>query len=175
MDRRIALAPLTREAFAPFGQVISTEGAPHFPINASRTARYHDLAAIELGGAGARPLISIFRGQPVALPYAVPLLERHPLGSQAFFPLSERPFLVIVAPDEEGRPARPLAFRAAPGQGVNIGMGVWHGVLAPLEAVSDFLVVDRGGPGLNLEEAHLSEPWLIVGPDAGYAPRGLNP
>jgi ureidoglycolate lyase len=163
----LPLRPLNREAFAAFGDVIDAAGArTDYPINEGTTQRFHDLARIDTASEGGHTVLSLFRAKPRELPFAILMLERHPLGSQAFFPLSERPFLVIVAPDEEGRPARPLAFRAAPGQGVNIGMGVWHGVLAPLEAVSDFLVVDRGGPGLNLEEAHLSEPWLIVGPDA---------
>jgi ureidoglycolate lyase len=151
----------TRAAFAPFGQVISTVGAQHFPINAGRTERYHDLARIDLAGPRARPLISIFRGQPVTLPYALTMVERHPLGSQAFYPLAPRPFLVIVAPDEDGKPGTPVAFVTGPGEGVNFAINTWHGVLTALEAESDFLVVDRGGDGNNLEEHVFSEPWLI--------------
>jgi ureidoglycolate lyase len=64
MSRTITVEPLTREAFAPFGQVIETAGAHHYPINNGMTERYHDLARIELGGTNPRPLISIFRGQP---------------------------------------------------------------------------------------------------------------
>jgi len=89
-------------------------------------------------------------------------VERHPLGSQAFYPLSPRPFLVIVAPDRDGTPDRPRAFLATPGQGVNIARNVWHGVLTPLEDESDFLVVDRGGDGLNLEEFTFPQPWTII-------------
>jgi len=160
--RTIAIEPLTREAFAPFGQVIETEGAHSYPINAGRTQRFHDLARVELGGVHARPLISIFRGQPYELPLELRMVERHPLGSQAFFPLSARPFLVIVAPDEAGTPGTPRAFLTGPGQGVNIAMNTWHGVLTPLEAESDFLVVDRGGEGDNLEEFHFPSPYRVV-------------
>lgn len=162
MDRQIVIEPLTKATFAPFGQVIETAGAHHYPINAGRTERYHDLARVELGGAAARPLISIFRGQPYALPLSLTLVERHPLGSQAFYPLSDRRFLVTVAPDADGVPGRPRAFLTGPGQGVNIGMNIWHGVLTTLETVSDFLVVDRGGEGNNLEEFTFIEPYLIV-------------
>lgn len=158
----ILVEPLTREAFAPFGQVISTEGATSFPINDGMTDRYNDLAAIELGGEAPRPLISIFRGRPYALPLALKLVERHPLGSQAFMPLSQRPFLVTVARDEAGRLGHPRSFLVPPSTGVNIGRNVWHGVLTPLEAESDFLVVDRGGPGNNLELFHFETPPLIV-------------
>ena len=158
---RIAIEPLSADTFAPFGQVIETAGATHFPINGGMTERYHDLARVELGGVHARPLISIFHGQPYDLPLALKLVERHPLGSQAFYPLSDRPFLVIVAEDQSGTPATPRAFLTTPGQGVNIAMNTWHGVLTPLEADSAFLVVDRGGDGVNLEEYHFDTPWMV--------------
>jgi ureidoglycolate lyase len=158
----ISIAQLTSEAFAPYGQVISIEGAHHYPINSGMTERFHDLAKVELGGVHARPMISIFRGQPYTLPLTLKLVERHPLGSQAFYPLSDRPFLVIVADDEHGVPGIPRAFITGPGQGVNIAMNTWHGVLTALGEVSDFLVVDRGGEGNNLEEHFFDTPYTIV-------------
>ena len=90
------------------------------------------------------------------------LVERHPLGSQAFYPLSSSPWLVIAAEDEAGTPVRLRAFQPGPGQGVNIAMNTWHGVLTPLQAASDFLVIDRGGEGNNLEEHHFDEPWTVI-------------
>lgn len=164
MTRTVVIEPLTREAYAPFGQVIETAGAHHFPINNGLTERYHDLAKVELGGVHPRPLISIARGKPYALPLTLKMVERHPLGSQAFYPLSSRPFLSIVAPDEGGEPGKPRAFRCAPGQGINMAMNTWHGVLTPLEEESDFLLIDRGGEGNNLEEYFFDEPWLVVEP-----------
>jgi len=158
----IVIEPLTQAAYAPFGQVIQTEGAHHYPINGGMTERYHDLAKVELGGVHPRPLVSIARGQPYALPLVLKMVERHPLGSQAFFPLSPRPFLSIVAPDEGGTPGRPRAFLAGPGQGINMAMNTWHAVLTPLGDVSDFLVVDRGGEGNNLEEYFFAEPYRVV-------------
>jgi ureidoglycolate lyase len=159
----IVVEPLTREAFAPFGQVIAADDtAHHYAINAGMTERYHDLARVELGGVHARPLISIFRGQPYTLPLTLKLLERHPLGSQAFYPLSPRPFLSIVAPDESGVPGRPRAFLVPPHHGVNIAINTWHGVLTPLDEPADFLVVDRGGDGNNLEEYLLDPPLLVI-------------
>ena len=89
------------------------------------------------------------------------MVERHPLGSQAFIPLSGNPFLVVVARDTAEGPAAPLAFRTKPGQGVNIARNVWHGILTPLDGVSDFAVVDRGGEGVNLEEHFYPDPFLI--------------
>lgn len=158
----IRIEPLTAAAFAPFGQVIEIAGAQHYPINNGMTERYHDLARVELGGVHARPLISLFRGQPYDLPLSLRLVERHPLGSQAFYPLSANPWLVIVAEDDGGVPTRLRAFQPGPGQGVNIAMNTWHGVLTPLQAVSDFIVVDRGGGGNNLEEHHFDPPWTVT-------------
>jgi ureidoglycolate lyase len=160
--RTVIVEPLTREAYASFGQVIETTGAQHFPINNGMTERFHDLARIELGGVHARPLVSIARGKPYELPLTLTMMERHPLGSQAFYPLSQHPFLSIVAPDDSGRPGRPRAFLCKPGQGINMAMNTWHAVLTPLEAESDFLLIDRGGEGTNLEEHFFEEPWMIA-------------
>ena len=44
---------LTREAFAPFGDVIQIEGSNHFEINSGYTTRVHDLADVQLGGENA--------------------------------------------------------------------------------------------------------------------------
>jgi ureidoglycolate lyase len=159
--KTIDIRPLTREAFAPFGDVLVAEGAPSFPINAGKCVRYHDLARVETTGKKARPMISLLRGEPYPLPLELNMVERHPLGSQAFIPLSEHPFLVVVAEETADGPGQPIAFRTAPGQGVNIGRNVWHGILTPLEGISEFAVVDRGGEGINLEEHFYKTPFLI--------------
>lgn len=158
--RRIALAPLTPAAFAPYGDVLDADGAPDRIINSGLCGRFHDRARLDF--AGGRAGISLFRSRARALPYRVDLLERHPLGSQAFLPMSADPFLVVVAPDEDGRPGAPEAFLTRPGQGVNYGRNVWHGVLAPLVEDALFAVVDRIGDGENLEEHVLGEPVLVV-------------
>ena len=160
----IKTEPLTRDAFAPFGQVIETAGAHHYPINAGNCERFHDLARVELGGVHARPMISLLHSRCFALPLALTLVERHPLGSQAFYPLSQNPFLVVVAPDMSGTPGTPRAFRTAPVQGINIAMNTWHGVLTPIGPDADFLCVDRGGDGNNLEEHVFAEAWTVVAP-----------
>ncbi len=161
----IIARPLTREAFAPFGQVIETEGAHHYPINGGMTERYHDLATAEVAGPDARVILSIFRGKPYDFPLRLSMVERHPLGSQAFMPLGGRPFLVAVCDDEGGKPGTPQAFVAAPGQGVNYPRSLWHAVLTPIGEPQDFLVVDRTGSGSNLEEFHFPAPYEIRLPE----------
>jgi ureidoglycolate lyase len=160
--KTVRIEPLTRAAFVPFGDVIETEGAQHYPINAGMCERFHDLARVETTGSDARQLISIFVGQPYALPLTLKMVERHPLGSQAFMPLSPEPFLVIAAADENGKPGVPRAFVTNGAQGVNYPANAWHGVLTPLAGEQRFLVVDRGGDGNNLEEFVFAEPFIIT-------------
>lgn len=161
MNRILVARPLTRESFETFGDVIDTDGAGHFPINAGRCQRYHDLARVEVDGPGARVLVNIFRGEPAEFPLRLPMVERHPFGSQAFVPLEGRPFLVVVCPDDDGKPGNPEVFITAGRQGVNYRINVWHAPLLPLGRAQDFLVVDRGGSGVNLEEHHFAEPYVI--------------
>jgi ureidoglycolate lyase len=161
MSRAITAEPLTAEAFAPFGDVIEARGAPSFQINGGMCDRFHDLARMEFIGPAARVNISLGFGRPYALPLSLTLVERHPLGSQAFVPMTEDPFLVIVAPDEGGVPGRPRAFLTAPGQGVNYLRDTWHGVLTPLGRAANFLIVDRAGEGVNLVEYTYDDPWIV--------------
>jgi ureidoglycolate lyase len=158
--------PLTREAFAPFGEVIeASDDARHFTINAGNTERYHDLANIDPGPDG-RVIVSLFRGQPRPLPFTVSMMERHPLASQAFIPMSGKPYLVVVAPAGNPPAAEDLkVFLARGDQGVNYATGVWHHPLLALEMVSDFIVVDRSGPGHNCDEIQLDTPGVIPAPN----------
>ncbi|MFZ2101482.1 MAG: ureidoglycolate lyase [Oricola sp.] len=153
----LAVRPLTKEAFAPFGDVVTTDGAELRLINNGSTERFHDLAKIDVTDGGGRAIVSLFRGQPFAPPVDIAMVERHPLGSQMFFPLGDRPYLAVVAPDADGTPGAPLAFLCPPGIGVNYAKNTWHHPLLSLRAVSDFLVVDRDGPGNNLEEHFYAE------------------
>lgn len=152
----IAAERLTRESFADFGDVIATGGATHFAINEGTAERYDDLAQVDVAAEGGRPRISIFIAQPRPRPIAIRMLERHPFGSQAFMPLDGRDYLVVVAPPASiVRAAQVRAFRAFGGQGINFRRGVWHHPLLVLAADSRFLVIDRAGPGANLEEMQL--------------------
>jgi len=151
--------PLTAQAFAPFGDVLDCTGAPDKLINAGLCERYHDRAQLDFGSDG-KAGISLFNAQVRSLPYTCTLLERHPDGSQAFIPMTQTPFLVIVAKDDDG-PVQPQAFITAPGQGINFHRGTWHGVLTPLSEPGLFAVIDRIGETPNLEEVELIEPLII--------------
>ncbi len=155
----LAISPLTREAFAPFGDVIMLEGAKHYPINAGTTERFDALATIDATEQGGKPVISLFRGEPRALPLAITVMERHPLGSQAFIPVThsmEDEYLVVVAPAGEFSTKGLKAFLARGFQGVSYARGVWHHPLITLHKVSDFVIVDRAGSGNNCDEIALA-------------------
>jgi ureidoglycolate lyase len=159
--KTLQMERLTREAFAPFGDVIELDRARHFPINGGTTERYHDLAQVDVVEQSGRPLINLFRAQPRALPVEINMMERHPLGSQAFLPLSDVSYLIVVAPAGEFDPVRMRAFWTDGWQGVNYAKGVWHHPLLALERVSDFVVVDRGGEQPNCDEIALAETWRL--------------
>ena len=159
----IEALPLTAEAFAPFGDVIEARGDPDVIINRGRCGRFHDRALLSTDSDG-RIGVSVFASKPVRFPVTIDLFERHPLGSQAFLPMSGKPFLVVVASDTDGRPGAPRAFVTAPGQGVNYHRNIWHAVLMPLDVDAVFAVVDRIGPGKNLEEHELDMPVVVSGP-----------
>ncbi|GAB2714128.1 ureidoglycolate lyase [Halomonas garicola] len=145
--------PLTAEAFAPFGDVIDARTSDSFPINSGLTQRHHDLARVETLGDNAHTVVSIFVSQPITTPLELPFLERHPKGSQAFMPLHEERFIVVVAPAGETiDPADVRAFVTDGRQGVNYRAGVWHAIQSVLEREGEFLVVDRGGEGDNCDE-----------------------
>ncbi|MGP9764902.1 ureidoglycolate lyase [Halomonas sp. AOP13-D3-9] len=149
--------PLTADAFAPFGDVIDARTSASFPINAGRTQRHHDLAKVETLGENAHTLINIFVSQPVTLPLELTFLERHPQGSQAFMPLHQERFIVVVAPAGENiDPADVRAFVTDGRQGVNYRAGTWHAIQSVLEREGEFLVVDRGGDGNNCDEFPLA-------------------
>lgn len=170
--REIRLQPLTQVAFAPFGEVIEALGQPSFLINDGQTERFHALSLVTaLSAVGQQGSVavgmSIFRNLvALSLPLAVHMLERHPLGSQAFIPLAGQRFVVIVArsldvasPDE----TEVYAFISNGQQGVNYHAGTWHHPLLTLEAPSDFLIVDRIGKGHNCDVYALSAPLAVIG------------
>ena len=154
--RQITPEPLTAAAFAAFGEVLDATG-DHRLINAGLCRRHHDRATLDFGDG--RASLSIFQAEARTLPYSFDLIERHPDGSQAFIPMTADPFLVIVA---EGPQTTPRAYLTNGAQGINLARGTWHGVLTPLTAPGLFAVVDRIGPGANLEEYRYAQAWTVT-------------
>ena len=153
--------PLTSEVFRPFGDVLETDGSTPELINQGHTQKFADLASIT-SAQGGRVQISIYRSSALELPFRIHTLERHPLGSQAFMPLHNQPFPVIVAfPDMTPGPGTIRAFLTNGRQGVNIHAGVWHHYQLSLDGDSDYLVIDGAGPGENCEEHRLQQELVL--------------
>lgn len=152
--------PLTTNAFKAFGEIIEATGEPDKIINQGLCGRYHDLAQLDFttGKAG----LSVFNAEARSLPFKLEMMERHPEGSQAFIPMHQYPFLIIVSHDKNGVPDTPISFISKPGQGINIFKNTWHGVLCPLHAPGLFAVIDRIGEGPNLEEHWFKKVWTII-------------
>ena len=149
---------LTRQGFAPFGDVIEMSGTP-LSINQGFADRFDDLCHVDVVDGGTVK-VSLFEARPRPAPIKIDLMERHPLGSQAFYPLQSEEWLVLVCADPRVEKSF-HCFRATGKQGVNYARNVWHFPLLVF-APSRFIVVDRKGPGVNLEEVALALPLLIA-------------
>jgi len=162
---KLSIEPLTAAAFAPFGEVVETEGVTPKLINEGYAQRFDELAHIDVAAEGGRVNVSWFIASARPAPIEIKLMERHPLGSQLFMPLNGRAWLVVVSTDPRVSSSY-RAFAASGRQGVNYARNSWHHPLLVVEHASPFLVVDRWGEGNNLEEHRLEqEDWLYLAPD----------
>ena len=165
--RTLPVEALTVAAFAPFGEVIQTDGADRIMINEGTTTRFHALAGVDVesdvGAGSGRAILSIFRGTRRPDPIAIRMMERHPLGSQAFMPLAAHDWLVVVAPTNADDSApdfdRLKCFRVPGDVGVSYARNVWHHPLLVLQPEQDFLIIDRAGPAGEDRSANLQEQW----------------
>ena len=148
--------PLTAKAFAPFGDVVEMEGAKHFPINQGFAERFNDLARVDVMAEGGSVNVSIVTAMVRPQPIGLKLMERHPLGSQIFYPLQDGPWLVVVCVDPHDNKSF-RTYLATGHQGINYARNTWHHPLLVLDEGSRFLIVDRKGPGNNLEEVWFDE------------------
>jgi ureidoglycolate lyase len=153
-------SPLTKAAFAPFGDVVESDGGGPIEINQGFATRFNRLAGIDVTAGGAPVNISLFDARPRPQPIEIKVMERHPLGSQLFFPLQDKPWLVLVCADPRDLESY-RAFIASGQQGVNYARNVWHHPLLVLGEAERFLIVDRLGSG-NLEEVWLDAPCQLV-------------
>jgi ureidoglycolate lyase len=160
--RTLAIEPLTKPDFAPFGTVIERDGAEIRMINEGTTTRYHALSGVDVAAGGGVPILSIFAGTPRPVPIAISMMERHPLGSQAFMPLSDHDWLVVVAPTNSDDSAPDFSglrcFHARGNQGVSYAPNIWHHPLL-VRQPQDFLIADRAGPADEANNTNLQEHW----------------
>jgi len=142
--------PITKENFSKFGDMITTKNIKPLKINNGYAKRFDNIAKLDTSNENGETTISIFSALKRSFPMKIDMMEKHPLGSQAFIPMKETTFLTLVAPEGKKPDLEKIeSFIIPNGIGVNYKTGVWHFPLISTEDM-DFLVVDRKGSGDNL-------------------------
>ena len=162
MEKIIIPNKITKDNFSSFGDIISTKDVKPIDINEGYAKRFDDLADIDISNDEGKAIVSIFSALKRNFPMKIDMMEKHPLGSQAFIPMKETTFLVLVAPQGDKPDINMIkSFIVPPGIGINYKPGTWH---FPLISTVDmnFLVVDRKGPGNNLIIQNLEKEKIIL-------------
>ena len=161
-EKIITPIPITKENFAKYGDMISTKDIKPLEINNGYAKRYDGIANLNTSSDNGETTISIFAALKRNFPMKIDMMEKHPLGSQAFIPMKETTFLTFVAPEgEKPNLEKVESFIVPKGKGVNYKAGVWHFPLISTEDM-DFLVVDRKGSGDNLVIENLEKEEIIL-------------
>ena len=150
MEKIIIPNKITKDNFSSFGDIISTKDVKPIDINEGYAKRFDDLADIDISNDEGKAIVSIFSAIKRTFPMKIDMMEKHPLGSQAFIPMKETTFIIFVAPPgKKPEISKIESFIVPPGIGVNYKARVWHFPLISTEDMN-FFVVDRKGPGNNL-------------------------
>jgi len=150
MEKIIKPIEINRENFAAFGDLISSDTIKPIDINAGYAKRFDNLANINTSKDGGKTIVSIFSAIKRNFPMEIDMMEKHPLGSQAFIPMKETTFLCFVAPSGEFPEINKIQSFVVPKKmGINYKPGIWHFPLISTED-TNFLVIDRKGDGNNL-------------------------
>ena len=162
MQKNIKPIEITKANFAKYGDLISTNDINPIDINAGYAKRFDDLAELNTLEDGGKTVVSIFSALKRTFPMTIDMMEKHPLGSQAFIPMKETTFLSFVAPFGESPDINKIqAFIIPPKTGINYKPGIWHFPLISTEDMN-FLVVDRKGPGDNLVIENLDKENITI-------------
>ena len=162
MDKIIIPKKITKENFSKFGDMITTKNIKPLDINNGYAKRYDDIAKINTSKNNGETTISIFSALKRTFPMKIDMMEKHPLGSQAFIPMKETTFIAFVAPNGDKPDLNKIeAFIIPPGIGINYNPGIWHFPLISTEDMN-FLVVDRKGSGDNLVIENLEDKKIIL-------------
>ena len=149
--------PINTENFSKFGDIITTKDIKPIDINNGYAKRYDGIANLNTSNENGETTISIFSALKRKFPMKIDMMEKHPLGNQAFIPMKETTFLCFVAPEGQKPDLKKIeSFIITPGIGINYKPGIWHFPLISTEDMN-FLVVDRKGSGENLVIENLEE------------------
>ena len=141
---------ITKENFAKFGELITTDDIKPISINDGYAKRFDNLINVDTSKKRGKAIVSIFNAKKRKFPMKIDMMEKHPLGSQAFIPMEDTKFLVFVAPRGDKPDINKIESFVVPKQtGVNYNAGIWHFPLISMKNMN-FLIVDRKGKGNNL-------------------------
>ena len=150
MEKIFKPVKITRQNFADFGDLISSDNIKPMDINAGYAKRFDNLADLNTSKDEGKTIVSIFSALKRTFPMTIDMMEKHPLGSQAFIPMKETTFLSFVAPPGKFPEINKIqSFIIPPKTGINYKPGIWHFPLISTED-TNFLVIDRKGIGENL-------------------------
>ena len=162
MEITIKPKPISKENFSKFGDMITTDNLKPIEINNGYAKRFDGIANLNTTTDNGETTISIFSALKRNFPMKIDMMEKHPLGSQAFIPMKETTFLAFVAPNGEKPDLNKIeSFIIPPGIGINYNPGTWHFPLISTEDMN-FLVVDRKGSGDNLVIENLEDKNVIL-------------
>ena len=162
MKITISPKPITKENFSKFGDMITTGDIKPLEINNGYAKRFDGIANLDTSKNNGKTAICIFSALKRSFPMKIDMMEKHPLGSQAFIPMKETTFLVFVAPEDDKLDLQKVeSFIVPPGIGVNYNPGIWHFPLISTENMN-FLVVDRKGSGDNLVIENLDKEEIVL-------------
>tara|TARA_Y100000590_G_scaffold343404_1_gene392362 strand:+ start:1874 stop:2368 length:495 start_codon:yes stop_codon:yes gene_type:complete len=162
MKKVIKPVNINRSNFTIYGDLISTKDIKPMDINAGFAKRFDNLANLNTENDGGKTIVSIFSALKRSFPMKIDMMERHPLGSQAFIPMKETTFLCFVAPAENYPDINKIqSFIIPPNTGINYKPGIWHFPLISTED-TNFLVIDRKGKGENLIIHKFKEENIIL-------------
>jgi len=162
MKITISPKPITKENFSKFGDMITTGDIKPLEINDGYAKRFDGIANLDTSKNNGKTTICIFSALKRSFPMKINMMEKHPLGSQAFIPMKETTFLVFVAPEDDKLDLQKVeSFIVPPGIGVNYNPGIWHFPLISTENMN-FLVVDRKGSGDNLVIENLDKEEIVL-------------
>jgi len=149
---KIVLKPkkINNKNFKKFGDLISTGKTKPININNGYAKRFDNLCKISTSKKNGNTIVSIFSAKKRKFPMDIKMMEKHPLGSQAFIPMKESAFIVFVAPKGKKPNIKKIESFIVPKQtGINYKPGIWHFPLISKKNMN-FLVIDRKGKGNNL-------------------------
>jgi ureidoglycolate lyase len=153
---------ITKENFSTFGDMITTKNIQPININNGYAKRFDNIANLNTTSENGKTTISIFSALKRIFPMKIDMMEKHPLGSQAFIPMKETTFLTLVAPQGDEPDLNKIESFIIPiGIGINYNPGTWHFPLISTEDMN-FLVVDRKGSGDNLIIKNLENEKIIL-------------